>query len=217
MSALRRSPHPLARGWGLRLSAGGGGCLQLFLGGDGDFMPYSDMFKRKMIQKMSGPNAISAAALSKQVDVSQTTLSKWLRKAGIQTAFGYPKNSNNVPARHTMSKKSPNDWTPEEKLKTVLEAASLSDDQLGKFLRRKGLHETHLQQWRLQMLNGLGKPQKTKSKTASVDKKQIRQLEKELRRKDKALAETAALLVLKKKVQQIWGDEDDDIIGKNDK
>lgn len=116
-----------------------------------------------------------------------------------------------------MSDKSPNDWNPEDKLKAVLEAASLRDDQLGEFLRRKGIHETHLQQWRLQMLNGLGKTQKTKSKSSSVEKKQIRQLEKELRRKDKALAETAALLVLKKKVQQIWGEEDDDITGKNEK
>ena len=170
-----------------------------------------------MVQKLSGPNAISAAALSKQVDVPQTTLSKWLRKAGIQTTFGYPNNTDSVSARHPMNNKSPNDWSPEEKLKAVLEAASLSDAQLGDFLRRKGLHETHLQQWRLKMLNGLGKPQKTKSKTASAEKKQIQQLEKELRRKDKALAETAALLVLKKKVQQIWGDADDDIIGKNDK
>ena len=116
-----------------------------------------------------------------------------------------------------MSNKTPNNWNPEEKLKLVLEAASLSDDQLGEFLRRKGLHETHLQQWRLQMLNGLDEPKKVKSKKSSAKAKQIRELEKELRRKDKALAETAALLVLKKKALQIWGDGDDDTTGKNGK
>jgi transposase-like protein len=85
-------------------------------------------------------------------------------------------------------------------------------------LRSKGLHETHLQQWRLQMLNGLGKqPNFKKPKTSVADAKQIRDLEKELRRKDKALAETAALIVLKKKVQEIWGDEGDNTTGKNDK
>ena len=47
-------------------------------------MPYSDMFKRKMVQRLSGPDAISASALSKQVDVPQSTLSKWLRNAGIK-------------------------------------------------------------------------------------------------------------------------------------
>jgi len=182
-------------------------------------MPYSDMYKRKMIQKLTGPNAISAWALSKQVDVSQTTLSTWLRKAGIQPSFGFKTDTNDIkPMRQPVTSKSPNDWSPEEKLKTVLEAAPLSDEQLGAFLRSKGLHETHLQQWRLQMLHGLGQlPNIKKTKRNIADTKQIRQLEKELLRKDKALAETAALLVLKKKVQEIWGDGDDNTIGKNGK
>jgi transposase-like protein len=120
--------------------------------------------------------------------------------------------------RPTVTNTPPKDWTPEEKLKAVLESASLSDEELGAFLRRNGLHETHLQQWRIQMLQGLGKPVSApKGKTAPAQAKEIRNLEKELRRKDKALAETAALLVLKKKVQQIWGDEDDDTAGKNGK
>jgi transposase-like protein len=117
-----------------------------------------------------------------------------------------------------MTNKRPNDKSPEEKLRAVLESASVPSDQLGEFLRKKGLHETHLQQWRLQMLQGLGKqPNTAKSKPSAAEAKQIRELEKELRRKDKALAETAALLVLKKKVQQIWGDEDDDTVGRNGK
>lgn len=117
-----------------------------------------------------------------------------------------------------MTIKSPNTWSPEDKLKTVLEAATLSDEQLGSFLRSKGLHETHLQQWRLQMLHGLGKQTPLKKpKKNTTEAKQIRELEKELRRKDKALAETAALLVLKKKVQEIWGDEDDYTVRRNGK
>ena len=85
-------------------------------------------------------------------------------------------------------------------------------------LRSKGLHQTHLDQWRLQMLNALQNGfSKKKSKRNNVDAKRIRALEKELRRKDKALAETAALLVLKKKVQEIWGDEDDPTAGSNGK
>lgn len=183
-------------------------------------MPYSEMFKRKMVQKMTGSDALSASALSKQVDVPQTTLSKWLRKAGIESSFTYPCSHNEtVQMRPAVTTKRPNDWTAEEKLKAVLEAASLTNEQLGEFLRRKGLHETHLQQWRIQMLDGLGKGNKTKSKikSSTAETKQIRELEKELRRKDKALAETAALLVLKKKVQQIWGDEDENTSGKNGK
>ena len=66
------------------------------------------------------------------------------------------------------------------------------------------------------MLNGLQKgPSKNKSGRKNVDAQRMRALEKELNRKDKALAETAALLVLKKKVQEIWGDEDDPIARSN--
>lgn len=183
-------------------------------------MPYSEMFKRKMVQKMTGSNPLSASALSRQVDVPQTTLSKWLRNAGVESSFSYPSTRNKaVQMRPDVTKKSPNDWSPEEKLAAVLQAASLTDEQLGPFLRRKGLHETHLQQWRIQMLDGLGKQpkRKTKGKSNTAKTKQIRNLEKELRRKDKALAETAALLVLKKKAQQIWGDEDDDTTNRSGK
>ena len=73
------------------------------------------------------------------------------------------------------------------------------------FLRSRGLHDAQLQQWRDQMIIGL-EPKPLKR----AETKRIQELEKELRRKDKALAETAALLVLKKKAKEIWGDEDDD-------
>jgi len=169
---------------------------------------------------MTGPNALSASMLSKQIDVPQPTLSKWLRIAGIGSSFTYPcKHNNTVQMRPCVTPKSPKQWNPEEKLAAVLEAASLTDEQLGDFLRRKGLHETYLQQWRIQMLDGLGKKPagKPKAKPNKAQANQVRELEKELRRKDKALAETAALLVLKKKARQIWGDEDDNTVGKNGK
>jgi transposase len=194
--------------------------IATLIGGNGDNMPYSEMFKRKMVQKMTGPTPLSASALSRQVDVPQATLSKWLRNAGAKSSFSYPNTQNRaVQVRPDVTKKSPNDWSPEEKLAAVLEAVSLTDEQLGPFLRRKGLHETHLQQWRIQMLDGLEKnpKRKTKVKSNKVQTKKLKELEKELRRKDKALAETAALLVLKKKVRQIWGDEDDDTSPGSDK
>ena len=182
-------------------------------------MHYTDMFKNTMIQKMTGPAAISATALSKQVDVPQSTLSKWLRMAGVDPSYIFPNNTNEYTkmAKITYPKR-PNDWSAEDKLKVVMEASSLDDEQLGAFLRSKGLHQTHLDQWRLLMLNGLqNAPSKKKSGRKNVDAKRIRSLEKELNRKDKALAETAALLVLKKKVQEIWGDEDNPTAGSNGK
>ncbi len=182
-------------------------------------MQYSDMFKNKMIQKMTEPNAVSATALSKQVDVSQATLSKWLRMAGVGPSYVFPNNSHEYTKMSKISDpKRPNDWSADDKLKVVIEASSLDDEQLGAFLRSKGLHQNHLDQWRSQMLNGLQNgSSKKKSKQKNIDDKRIRALEKELNRKDKALAETAALLVLKKKVQEIWGDEDDPTAGSNGK
>ena len=106
-------------------------------------------------------------------------------------------------------KKRPQDWTPEEKLRVVVEASRVSDDQLGEFLRREGVHKAQLDQWKAAIIEALGRGNRRSSKK-SADSKRIRGLESELRRKEKALAETAALLVLKKKAQAIWGDEGDD-------
>jgi transposase len=147
-----------------------------------------------------------ACPLSQQVDVPQATLSKWLRQAGAAAANVFPNDPNRSPPVNAMAPRRPEDWPAEEKLKTVLAAVSLSDEELGAFLRRKGLHETHLQRWRQQMIDGL--QQKPPSKTARShpgDIKRIRALEKELTRKDQALAETAALLVLKKKSSRSGG------------
>jgi transposase len=182
-------------------------------------MQYPDMFKDAMIQKMTGPGAISASALSKQVDVPQATLSKWLRVAGVGPSYNFPNNPKDYTKMAKINNpRRPNDWSAEEKLKVVVEAATLDDEQLGEFLRKKGLHQIHLEQWRLQMLDGLQNGFSKKSaKQKKADAKRIRTLEKEINRKDKALAETAALLVLKKKVQEIWGDEDNPTTGSNGK
>jgi transposase len=190
--------------------------ITCFVGAQELDMPYSDMFKRKMVQRMSGPEALSATALSRQVDVPQATLSKWLRLAGEGAAYVFPNDPNRSPQVNPMSPRRPEDWPAEEKLKAVLEAASLPDEQIGVFLRQKGLHEAHLERWRKQMLDGLQKrPAATVARSSAGDVKRIRALEKELKRKDKALAETAAIIVLKKKVLEIWGDEDDPPAGSN--
>lgn len=115
----------------------------------------------------------------------------------------------------TPAARRPQDFTAHEKLAMVLEAASLAEHELGEFLRRNGLHEAHLEEWRAAALEGLGNAQRHKK--TSPEAKRIRELEKELDRKDKALAETAALLVLKKKALAIWGGEDDDTNPRSDK
>lgn len=175
---------------------------------------YTEGFKKRMVKKLTGPHAKTATALSDEVGVSQPTLSRWVREAGTVTgAMSPPDDGTQVPPAPT---KRPQDWTAEEKWALVTEAAAVPDAELGAFLRRKGVHQAQLVEWRAAALAGLARPSRGERKAAHREKQQIRQLERELRRKDKALAEAAALLVLKKKAQAIWGDEDDDTTPKSD-
>ena len=114
-----------------------------------------------------------------------------------------------------MAAKRPQDWSAEEKLQAVIEAASVSEKDLGAFLRRQGLHEAHLKEWRQLVLSGLQQAPKRSTKGSTAETRRVRELERELTRKEKALAEAAALLVLKKKVRKIWGDEDDNTDSKS--
>ena len=171
---------------------------------------YSKAFRTLIVQKMTSPDRPDVVALAEEVGVSRSTLYRWVEDAGKlipQIDVETPPTTEHTQRPSRM--KRPQDWSAEEKLAAVLEAAALSDEELGAFLRSKGIHEAQLQEWREQMLSGLNPAsvQRSKKKTET---KRVRELEKELRRKDKALAETAALLVLKKKAQAIWGDGDDD-------
>src|SRR2546425_838680 len=86
--------------------------------------------------------------------------------------------------------------------------ASPDNSALGAFRRREGLHEAQLKEWRAEAEAALGGGTRRSGKR-SAEAKRVKQLERELRRKDKALAEASAILVLKKKAAAIWGDEDD--------
>ncbi len=106
-----------------------------------------------------------------------------------------------------MKARRPQDWTAEEKLDAVLDYEKLEEEKRGGYLREKGLHSVHTERWKQQIIEGLTAPKQSKRDPRD---KRIKELEKELRRKEKALAETAALLVLKKKAQAIWGDGEDE-------
>jgi transposase len=173
---------------------------------------YSEAFKQKLVQRMLLPDAVSASALSKEVGINQPTLSRWLREATTLGAVTKRRKRPASPIR-TSDPKRPEDRTADEKLRLVQQASALSDADLGEFLRRHGIHEADLKAWREAMLAALGVGA---APSRSGDARRVRELEKELRRKDKALAETAALLVLQKKVRAIWGDGDDDTKPGND-
>lgn len=98
--------------------------------------------------------------------------------------------------------KGPRNWSTEKKMKAVFAYEAMDEEERGAYLRENGLYSVDIKRWREEMLSGLNKkPNKKDPKN-----QRIRDLEGELKRKEKALAETAALLVLKKKAQAIWGE-----------
>ena len=167
-------------------------------------MVYSEKFKSRMVAKMVGPHAVSASVLAAEVGMSQPTLSRWVREA--HTVPGMAKKSRR--SKEKARPQRPQDWSPEEKLRVVVESRGLTDDELGAFLRKEGVHQAQVEEWSATAHSSL--LARKGAKKASAESKRIRELERELRRKEKALAEAAALLVLKKKAQAIWGDEEDD-------
>lgn len=173
---------------------------------------YSDVFRSRMVERLVGPGAVSASALALEVGVSQNSLSRWLREA--RSLQGMSETSKGSKKGRERSKKK---WSGAEKLRVVMEASALTGSELGALLRREGVHEAELQEWRAAAEAALQEASRGKAKPSNELKRirQIKELERELDRKEKALAEAAALLVLKKKVQALWGDEDDTTDGRS--
>lgn len=171
---------------------------------------YSESFRTKLVQKMLLPNARPVPALARETGLPEQTLYRWRREATLGGMSAESRNDKGTPAAAPVRQ-----WSAEEKVSLVLEAAAVPEAELGAFLRSKGLHAAQLAEWRKQVTEGAvaalrGGGTKASRKAAAEEARRVKELERELRRKEKALAEAAALLVLKKKAQAIWGDEDDD-------
>lgn len=162
---------------------------------------YSKEFKDSVIKRMMPPNPVSVPQLCKETGVSDVTLYKWRKE--------YWNGGIAVPGDHSKSE----NWTAEDKLAVVIETAGLNSAQLSEYCRSKGLYPEQVQQWKTAAFSGYqrnAQVEKEKSRCRHEDKKQIKRLESELKRKEKALAEAAALLVLSKKCEAIWGISEED-------
>jgi transposase len=159
---------------------------------------YSEEFKNDIIARMFPPNSIPVRDLAQDTGVPKDTLYAWRIKH---------QRSNGIAAAKDVS---PGSFSSAEKFSIVIETASLNEVELSKYCRRKGLYAEQISAWRdtCAQANTSAPPKVDRAKL-SKQAKQIKQLETELRRKDKALAETAALLVLQKKVREIWGEPED--------
>jgi len=115
-------------------------------------------------------------------------------------------STNEHPMKH---EKRPEDWNSQEKLAIIIQCGALDDNGVNQLCREQGVFPHHIKQW----TNDIVKSDVSKTKTApatSQMKRQIKALQKELNRKEKALAETAALLVLQKKVNFHWNQDGED-------
>ena len=161
---------------------------------------YSAEFRAEMVRKLLMPGGPRAADLARETGVAPWTLSRWKREHGRDSAMkGKPRTGK--------------EWSETEKVQAVLETHALGEKELGAYLRRKGLHSADLERWKCEILEdaqGRGRGRPKKDAEVYEQRKRIKELERELRRKDKALAEATALLVLKKKVALIWGAKEDD-------
>jgi transposase-like protein len=162
---------------------------------------YSAERKESVIQKMMPPHNTPIPELAAETGISDVTLYTWRKQARVEGIA--------VPA----DGKNPEKWSSEDKFAIVLEAASLNEAELAEYCRRKGLYVEQIATWRkacLQANANNAAQAKVQREQTKQDRKQIKKLEQELRRKEKALAEAAALLILQKKAQAIWGDAEDE-------
>jgi transposase-like protein len=155
--------------------------------------------KEAILAKMAGPDRRSVAELSAEEGISTATLYNWRKEARLQGRL--------LPGHDD----SPEGWSSQDKFNAVIEAAALSETELAGYCRRQGLYPEQLTRWReaCSRANDYASSERAHQESLQrAERARMRELEKELRRKEKALAETAALLVLRKKAEAIWGEED---------
>lgn len=109
--------------------------------------------------------------------------------------------------------KNAEEWSSKDKFGVVLETAAMNEAELAEYCRRKGLFVEQIAAWRSacqEANSGSSGSSREQREQTKADRKRIKQLEKELLRKEKALAEAAALIILRKKAQAIWGDPEEE-------
>ena len=162
---------------------------------------YSPERKAAILKKLLPPLNMSVAEVSRQENISNVTLYAWrkqLRERG-HVVLG--------------SQSSPEQWSAEAKVAVVAETLTLSEVELSEYCRKKGLFPHQVKAWKETCLEGhRAKIQRGPAEREATrqDKKRIRSLEKELRRKERALAEAAALLILRKKLNAFWDEKNDE-------
>jgi len=161
---------------------------------------YSPERKTAVLKRMLPPNNMAIRRLSQEEGISEATLHKWRAEARGKGQLMPDADAG------------PEGWSSRDKFAAVLEAAALNEADLGEYCRKLGLYPAQIATWRAacEQANDWDRTSAARlGRATKEEKKRVRDLERELARKDRALAETAALLVLRKKASAIWGDGED--------
>ena len=162
---------------------------------------YSKEIKESILKRMMPPNNEAISRISEEVGITEATLYKWRKDA---RAAGHA-----IPGDGQGSEQ----WNSEDKFLIVMETYAMNGAELAEYCRKKGLYKEQIEAWRDTCLNANGREfNQTKQLNLELkeEKKRAKTLEKDLLKKEKALAEAAALLLLRKKAQAIWGGQEDE-------
>ncbi len=156
---------------------------------------FTDGFKEQAVQKALLRGSLSIKHIAMDLGVGYSTLQNWIKQHRLV--------SDNM-----TKEKSPKHWTREERLTALMDTYAMNEQQIAEYCRVKGLYTHHLTEWRQEFIQSKHFTHADTQEWRQL-KKENQKLVKELNRKDKALAETAALLVLQKKFQALLEDRDE--------
>jgi transposase-like protein len=161
---------------------------------------YTAEHKRWVISQMAPPLNRSVVELAKETGITGVTLRTWRKEAMAAGELSPIGDGGN--------------WSSAQKFQAVLETAPLSAEEVSEYCRRKGIQPEQLRQWRAACEQANGTDVAAAAAGTPVANpsalKRLKELERQLQRKDAALAEAAALLMLRKKANAIWGTEEDE-------
>src|SRR5699024_7696093 len=145
---------------------------------------YSPEFKEQVVRKMMPPLNQRVSELSAELGISAAALYRW---KNLYRAKGFV-----VPSKKSL----PDKWDAKAKLAAIIQTASMNEAERSAYCREHGLYPEQLDAWRVEIEAFDMEAGPVTKAVLAAERKKSRQLEKELRRKVKALAETAALLTL---------------------
>jgi len=159
---------------------------------------YPKELKDKVLLRMMAPGNEAVPALSREFNVTEATLYAW-RRSALEAGRATPGDGRNAER-----------WSGPAKFAVVLETAALAEAEVGEYCRARGLFPEQVRSWWAVCEQACAPAAAgAQACSAKADRQRIRALEKDLGRKDRALAEAAALLILRKKAAAIWGEKDE--------